>query len=157
MAVAEADRVAQDLKQQLFAHIPALGVAEVRVSSLGPVEERDPVVEGNGGAHHHAPEPFKVSCGLAEGLLEIVDTPAGERMRLTLSRPAPGLLATVNIKRSAGTEYLPLAPAADYDGIYESAVAPAEPHEFEADLSLTDGTRRMVLPFRMVEPPGHHH
>jgi len=157
MAVAEADRVAQDLKQQLFAHIPALGVAEVRVSTLGPVEERDPVVEGNGGAHHHAPDPFKVSCGLAEGLLEIVDTPAGERMRLTLSRPAPGLLATVNIKRSAGTEYLPLAPAADYDGIYESAVAPAEPHEFEADLSLTDGTRRMVLPFRMVEPPGHHH
>ena len=98
-----------------------------------------------------------MSCGLAEGLLEIVDTPAGERMRLTLSRPAPGLLATVNIKRSAGTEYLPLAPAADYDGIYESAVAPAEPHEFEADLSLTDGTRRMALPFRMVEPPGHHH
>src|SRR5215203_3892737 len=102
MVVAEADRVAQDLKQQLFAHIPALGVAEVRVSSLGPIEERDPVVEGNGGAHHHAPDPFKVSCGLAEGPL-----------------------ATVDIKRSAGTEYLPLAPAADYDGIYESAVAPA--------------------------------
>src|SRR5829696_1708551 len=144
------------LGHRLHADVGVRVDAAMAVAESDPVEERDPVVEGHGGAHHHAPEPFKVSCGLAEGLLEIVDTPAGERMRLTLSEAAPGLLSTVNIRRPGGTEHLPLAPAAGSNSMYESAVAPAEPHEFEADLSLTDGTRRMVLPFRMVEPPVHH-
>src|SRR5829696_5246515 len=153
-SLGEATAIADAFKRELSSHMPALAAANVVFTTGTTAGMRN--VDATDG-HHHAPDPFKVSCGLAEGLLEIVDTPAGERMRLTMSRPAPGLLATVNIKRSAGTEYLPLAPAADYDGIYESAVAPAEPHEFEADLSLTDGTRRMVLPFRMVEPPGHHH
>ena len=136
--------------------MPALAVGECPVRD-GPDERARPGARTAAG-HHHAPEPFKVSCGLAEGLLEIVDTPAGERMRLTLSRPAPGLLATVNIKRSAGTEYLPLAPAADYDGIYESAVAPAEPHEFEADLQ-PDATERGGWSCRSAwsSQPGHHH
>jgi cation diffusion facilitator family transporter len=107
-----------------------------------------------------------VTIGVDPGASLGEATAIADAFKRELSAHMPALAAanvvfatgtTVNIKRSAGTEYLPLAPAADYDGIYESAVAPAEPHEFEADLSLTDGTRRIVLPFRMVEPPGHHH
>jgi cation diffusion facilitator family transporter len=152
-SLAEATAIADAFRRELSAHMPALAAANVVFATgtaAGTQDAHGPH------RHHHAPEPFKVSCGLAEGLLEIVDTPAGERMRLTLSRPAPGLLATVNIKRPGGMERLLLSPAAATDSIYESAVAPAEPHELEADLSLTDGTTRMVLPFRMVEPPGHH-
>jgi hypothetical protein len=110
------------------------------------------------GGHHHAPEPFKVASKLATGLLAIVDTPAGERMRLTVARHAEGLLTSVNIKRPGGqVETLRLDPSAGDHHAFESTVAPAEPHEFEAELLLQAGEERDRLPFRMGEPEGHHH
>ncbi|MER9953202.1 cation transporter, partial [Mesorhizobium sp. M0047] len=118
-----------------------------------------PAVTGaeTSGAHHHAPEPFKVACDLAAGTLEIVDTPAGERMRLTIDRHADDLTATVFIDRSGGPETIRLEPVGDNHHRLESTVAPAEPHEFRARLVLTAKDREQVLRFKMVEPEGHHH
>ncbi|MER8476461.1 cation diffusion facilitator family transporter [Mesorhizobium sp. M1163] len=143
--------VTEALKEELFAHLPALAEANVRLmSSAGPAAEISH-------AHHHAPEPFKVVCDLAEGTLEIVDTPAGERMRLTIDRHADDLAATVIIDRPEGPETLRLDPVADNHHRLESTVAPAEPHEFQARLILAANGREQVLPFKMVEPEGHHH
>ncbi|MER9300336.1 cation diffusion facilitator family transporter [Mesorhizobium sp. M0621] len=143
--------VTEALKEELFAHLPALAEANVRLmSSAGPAAETSH-------AHHHAPEPFKVVCDLAEGTLEIVDTPAGERMRLTIDRHADDLAATVIIDRPEGPETLRLDPVADNHHRLESTVAPAEPHEFQARLILIAKGREQVLPFKMVEPQGHHH
>ncbi|MER9061750.1 cation diffusion facilitator family transporter [Mesorhizobium sp. M0590] len=146
--------VTDALKQELFAHLPALVEANVRL--LSPAA---PAVTGaeTSHAHHHAPEPFKVACGLAAGTLEIVDTPAGERIRLTIDRHANDLAATVIIDRPGGPETLRLEPVGDNHHRLESTVAPAEPHEFQASLVLTAKDREQVLPFKMVEPEGHHH
>ena len=57
----------------------------------------------------------------------------------------------------AAIEKLPLLAFADDHHALQSTVAPAEPHEFDAELVLTAGERREVLPFRMEEPEGHHH
>ncbi|MER9434766.1 cation diffusion facilitator family transporter [Mesorhizobium sp. M0618] len=143
--------VTEALKEELFAHLPALAEANVRLVS--------PAVTGaeTSHAHHHPPEPFKVACDLAEGTLEIVDTPAGERMLLTVDRHVDDLTATVFIDRPNGTETLRLEPVADNHHRLESSVAPAEPHQFQARLVLTAKDREQVLPFKMVEPEGHHY
>ncbi|ESW78949.1 cation diffusion facilitator family transporter [Mesorhizobium sp. C280B] len=143
--------VTEALKEELFAHLPALAEANVRlVSPAGPAAEISH-------AHHHAPEPFKVACDLAAGTLEIVDTPAGERMRLTIDRQADDLAATVIIDRPNGPETLRLEPVGDNRHRLESTVAPAEPHEFQARLVLAAKNREQVLSFKMVEPESHHH
>ncbi|MER9559776.1 hypothetical protein [Mesorhizobium sp. M0323] len=89
--------------------------------------------------------------------MEIVDTPAGERTRLTIDRQADDLAATVIIDRPGGPETLRLEPVGDNHHRLESTVAPAEPHKFQAGLVLTAKDREQVLPFKMVEPEGHHH
>ena len=147
--------VTEALKEELFAHLPALAQANVRLeNSAFPDAQRE---EGAHTGHHHAPEPFKVACDLATGTLEIADTPGGERMRLTVDRHADHLTATVIIDRPDGPETLPLNPVADNHHRLESAVAPAEPHEFQARLILAAESRKQELPFKMVEPEGHHH
>ncbi|MES0172532.1 cation diffusion facilitator family transporter [Mesorhizobium sp. M0006] len=146
--------VTEALKEELFAHLPALAEANVR-----PENPAGPAAKGaeTSHAHNHAPEPFKVACDLAEGTLEIVDTPAGERMRLTVDRHVDNLTATVFIDRPNGPETLRLEPVAENHHRLESTVAPAEPHEFQARLVLAAKHREQVLPFKMVEPEGHHH
>ncbi|CDX56686.1 putative transmembrane efflux protein [Mesorhizobium plurifarium] len=147
LLLAAANNIAASLKAELFAHIPALDVATVRFA--------EPEAEGG---HHHAPDPFLVSGKLASGLLEIVDTPQGERMRLRLSRHAEGLRANVAIERADGAvESLPLSPVGGDHHYLQSLVAPAEPHEFSARLQLTAGPDSEDLPFAMAEPEGHHH
>jgi cation diffusion facilitator family transporter len=79
LTVGEGDRLAERVKHEMFDHIPALSVANVRVSSREGAE-----ADSHHG--HHAPEPVRIASALGEGELSIVDTPAGERMRLTLSR-----------------------------------------------------------------------
>ncbi|CDX16246.1 putative transmembrane efflux protein [Mesorhizobium plurifarium] len=147
LLLAAANNIAASLKAELSAHIPALDVATVRFA--------EPRTEGG---HHHAPDPFLVSGKLASGLLEIVDTPQGERMRLRLSRHAEGLRANVAIERADGAvESLPLSPVGGDHHYLQSLVAPAEPHEFSARLQLAAGSDSEDLPFAMAEPEGHHH
>ncbi|KUM27801.1 cobalt transporter [Mesorhizobium loti] len=146
LLLAAANNIAASLKAELFAHIPALDVAIVRFA--GPQPEA---------AHHHAPDPFLVSGKLASGLLEIVDTPQGERMRLRLSRHAEGLQANVAIERPGGVlERLPLSPVGGDHHYLQSLAAPAEPHEFSARLQLAAGADSEDLPFAMAEPESHH-
>jgi hypothetical protein len=73
---------------------------------------------------------------LARGLLEIADTPEGERMRLRASRHAEGMQARVEIAHGATAEQLDLLPVGDYHHHLERRQAPAEPHEFAASLRL---------------------
>jgi len=108
-------------------------------------------------AHHHAPKPVQVATVLADGLLEIVDTPEGERMRLRVSRHAEGLRARVEIARGDNTETLDLLPVGQNHHRLESQKAPAEPHEFTARLRLEAAGAVEELPFSMAEPASHSH
>jgi len=147
LLLAAANNIAASLKTELFAHIPALDVATVRFAEA----------QASGG-HHHAPDPFLVSGKLASGLLEIVDTPQGERMRLRLSRHAEGLQVSVAINRPGSEiERLPLSPVGGDHHYLQSLVAPAEPHEFSARLQLAAGPDSEDLAFAMAEPEGHNH
>ena len=95
---------------------------------------------------------------LARGALQIVDTPGGERMQLTVSDNPQGLRAIVTIHRPGlAAETLALHPAPGQGRVYTSAVAPAEPHEFDANLRLSALGVTEDLTFHMAEPGGHVH
>lgn len=153
-SVAEANTVVLALRNELKAHLPALGTATIQFETTGaPVADDD-----RAGGHHHAPAPFTVGSRLATGLLEIVGTPDGERFRLSIAKHAHGLQAVVEIDRGDGVvERLPLLPSPIDHHALISTVAPAEPHEFDAMLKLMAGIEVDDLPFRMEEPEGHHH
>jgi len=68
----------------------------------------------------------------------------------------PALQATVVINRPDGPETLPLASPPNDHHVLESSVAPAEPHEFSAELILRAGDRTECLPFTMQEQAGDH-
>jgi hypothetical protein len=65
----------------------------------------------------------------------------------------------VAIHRPGGAiETLPLIPQPDDHHELVSTIAPAEPHEFDAELELSDNkARKESLAFQMKEPAGHHH
>ncbi len=150
MTMADADRLADDLKHEMFEHVPALSVVNVRVSSRSDGDTVASTV-------HHAPQPFQVRSKLAEGELSIANTPAGERMRLTLNRFVDELSATVIIDRAGQAETLVLFPSSSDPSMLESVSAPAEPHEFDARLILSTKEQEDVQQFRMTEPAGHAH
>lgn len=107
--------------------------------------------------HHHAPEPVAFRGQLAAGTMQIIDTPAGERLRCLCAAPATGLAATVRINRgSSVVETLVLQDNASQQGVLVSTLAPAEPHEFTALLELTHHGQRETVEFAMHEPEHHH-
>ena len=148
--------IARSLKAELLAHTPALKTANVTFehSQLDKV-----VLPATAGAHggHHAPEPFHFDGKLGAGTLAIVDTPDGERMRLSLDRQVNSLTAQVVIDRGdEGLETLPLLGAPG-TGARESGTTPQEPHSFKAVLQLTANDENENLSFEMAEPAGHAH
>ena len=150
--LAQANQISAALQKELFAHMPALAAAHIRFDMTADLE-----AAATAHGHHHAPAPFRVVGRLAEGVLEIVDTAEGERMRLTVSRHAERLRPVVIIDRPGGVaETLPLLPDEGDHHSFISEVAPAKPHEFDARLELTAGEGQEVLPFRMIEPEDHH-
>ena len=87
VTVREAEAIASEVERQLLDHISALSIARVRVRPAHAADHGD-VAHG----HHHAPDPVPITGKLAEGVLEISDTPEGERFRFTaacLWWPAP--------------------------------------------------------------------
>ncbi|MGO7632685.1 cation diffusion facilitator family transporter [Rhizobium leguminosarum] len=143
--LAEANLITSELEKELFAHIPALAVATVRITT----SDRK--------GHHHAPDPFRFSGQLAQGVLEIVDTDNGERLRLRVSRHTEGLAASVEIQRNGGmVEEHALVPVDGNHHALQSLGAPAEPHEFAGQLLLVGRTDSERLSFKMSEPEGHH-
>jgi cation diffusion facilitator family transporter len=149
-SLAKANLIAGALQNELFEHLPTLSVANVRFDKNdGPPSD---IAHG-----HHAPAPFHFATELAEGMVEIIDTPEGERMRLKLLRRIGGVKATVVIDRQGGKEeILPLMEQDEAGYSFLSETAPEEPHEFDAILELSDGDRLAILPFRMEEPDHHH-
>jgi len=157
--VAEAEGVTSAFEKELAAHIPALSTTRIRARAYDPAQQGTLSREAHhshAAGHHHAPEPVPVRGELAEGILEIIDTPEGERMRFTASRPIEDLDAAIVIKRPGGmVETLSLMP--NSGNRFVSSIAPAEPHEFDAELRLQSGGRAEVLAFKMVEPADHAH
>ncbi|MBY5811910.1 cation diffusion facilitator family transporter [Rhizobium leguminosarum] len=151
--VTEANLIMATLRNELHAHLPALGTATIQIAEAAA----EAPLKARGHGHHHAPAAFTVSSRLATGLLEIVDTPEGERMRLSISKHARGLQAVVEIARDGLVERLPLLPSPVDHHALISNVAPSEPHAFDAVLKLMAGVDVDDLPFRMEEPEGHHH
>jgi cation diffusion facilitator family transporter len=145
--LATANTIADQLRHELQDHLPALAEASILFAPAGQA-----------GEHHHAPDPVPVATRLADGLLQIVNTPDGERLRLRVSRHAEGLSASVDIARESGrTEVLELQPVGGDHHLLQSRTAPEEPHEFSARLRLAAGAEREELTFSMAEPAGHHH
>lgn len=155
LSVADANAIAARLESELQAHIAPLEAVSVQFDHSDAVFN----LPAASGGHHHAPDPFRVASALAEGELLIVDTAEGERVRLTLVRGIQGLIAVVHIARPGGVvETLQLLPASKDHKVFQSTVAPDEPHEFTAELRLSDNDgQEEVLPFSMTEPEGHAH
>lgn len=146
LLVVAAASIAEQLRQELSHHIAALTAIHVEVRPALDHPSR-----------HHAPAPLRVSNELAEGVLQIADTPDGERMAMRLGRHAEGLSAVVVIHRPGGEETLALLPTGGNHHQLQSAVAPAEPHSFQATLHLRAGDRSAEFPFSMTEPAEHAH
>lgn len=107
---------------------------------------------------HRPPGSARVPTGWGEVLIEIIGTPKGERVRMTMPKGAPAVTATVSIDRGAdGIEGLPLQPNPMRWGVYLSTVAPAEPHEFDATLSVNAPDRREDATFHIHEAHDHAH
>ena len=149
--VREAEAISAEVEAVLTDHVPALASAHVRVRSADGLAA--PAKTG----HHHAPDPVPVRGELAQGVLEIIDTVAGERMRFQASALADNATVSVMIDRGEGYEELILLPAADAAHLLLSTDVPAEPHEFNAHLVVRAGGHEEALPFRMTEPAGHVH
>ena len=156
LSVAEASRIAATMEGELRGHLPALEAANIRFARSKT--DAAPPSAQNRHSHHDAPEPFRFRSKIAEGVVEIVDTPDGERVRMTVNDQALDLSATIVIDRSNGVvETLPLGAVSDDNHRFQSSVAPAEPHEFSGELHLSAGGRTDVLPFTMTEPAHHPH
>ena len=147
-------KLAEQLRSELLAHISALRTATITFTSPDGTNPFESASLAH--APHHAQEPLIVKSKLANGELAIVDTPDGERFRLSLLKTAKDLQATVIIDRGKAKEKFLLKTTKDFK-TYESDVAPTEPHEFTAKLVLKSKTQTITLPFEMKEPEGHHH
>ena len=156
ISLAEADAIAVQFEHELSQHVPALFSARIRVRPYDPTSSElmvDHNVEPHAG--HHAPNPVPLCGDLAEGVVEIIETPQGERMRFTSLRPVPDLRVVVTIKRAPSPdEVLDLIPVQGGTQFLSNS-APREPHEFDAMLQLRQDVRSEALPFHMAEPEGH--
>jgi cation diffusion facilitator family transporter len=156
ISLAEADAIAVQYEHELSEHVPALSSARIRVRPYDPTSS-EPMVDHNVAPHagHHAPNPVSVRGELAEGVVEIIDTPTGERMRFTSSRQAPGLAIVATIQRD-GPRNEVLELIALQGGVqFLSNAVPGEPHEFDAVLQFRLNDRSETVGFHMSEPEGH--
>lgn len=153
----EADRIATRYQEELFEHMPALASARIRARPFDG-ETQTVVVAPSGpsrGAHghHHAPNPVSVQGHVASGILQIIDTPDGERLEFRSPHAVHGLTAEAVIHHGNDRlESLPLQVDAQDPRRMLSAVTPQEPHEFDAELRLRQGGASETLSFRMSEP-----
>ena len=155
LSLTQADAVASEFEHALFEHMPALSDARIRVHAYDPSAVSPVQPTGKHGHHHGAPVPVSVSGKIAQGVVEIIDTPNGERLRFTASRATPGLGVVAAIKRDNRIEILPLTAQPDVPTVFLSSQAPEEPHEFDAELRFDAQTELETVTFSVVEPTGH--
>jgi nickel/cobalt exporter len=108
--------------------------------------------------HHHAPDPIVIRENSIEGVLEIVNTPLGEKMRFTSVSPISLVSLNVEIDRENNQiETLELIQSEENKNVYLSTSVPGEPHEFTARfLYAAESNNREVFHFLMKEPADHH-
>lgn len=106
--------------------------------------------------YHHAPEPIRISNVMASGLLEIVNTANGERMKFTSEKSQENLSLRVIINRPENLEVLVLKQTSLGSCEYLSEVEPNEPHEFSAEFEMSNRTTKEIISFEMHEPHDHH-
>ncbi len=82
------------MKNELFEHISALSVANIRVHASNAAACGTVKPHPHGLGHHHAPAPFAFAGKLADGRVEIIDTP--KRDRATLGRLPPAINCSEN-------------------------------------------------------------
>jgi len=160
--VREADAITSQLEKEILIHVPALSQARIRARPHDPaahgVQLKNPDDHNAHEGHGHAPSPVRVKGKLASGVIEIIGTPAGERMVFTPDHGLAGVDARVEIDRQGSSiESLPLAADSSQPGRLISSAAPEEPHAFNARLVLRHGEHGESLPFRMDEPEHHPH
>lgn len=103
--------------------------------------------------HHHAAEPVRISSSVLSGILEIIDTPIGERMRFVSHSRVDAKELLVEIRRAGTVEVLHMEESNEAPFVYLSMETPQEPHEFEATLKL--GTQDQFA-FEIHELNHHH-
>ncbi|HYU79529.1 MAG TPA: cation diffusion facilitator family transporter, partial [Vicinamibacterales bacterium] len=103
--VQEADAIAAQVEAAVADHVPALASARVRVRA---VESAPAPSVRTHVSHRHAPAPVPIKGALIEGVVDIAETPDGERMRLTAARLPADANVSVVITRPEGDEHLPL-------------------------------------------------
>lgn len=117
--VREADAHACALERQLMEHLPALAYARVRIRPANPAPHGGAGKNGElGGSHHHghaAPVPVLVHGKLVVGRIEIIDTPAGDRLRFTASQATPDLLAELRLRNGQCSEVLSFSKHEPHD------------------------------------------
>ena len=155
VTVGEVEQIVAAVDEELRSHVSPLAFTHIRPRPATATRMSQAVHQPTP-HHHHAPTPVRVSGRLAEGVVEIVETPAGERMRFSAARLSDDTEALVEISRDGKPpETLLMAEASNRLQLM-SDVAPAEPHEFVARLILRRGAEREELSFTMSEPLGHH-
>lgn len=105
---------------------------------------------------HHESEPIMINSDIASGQIEIVQTENGERLNYSCTVAHDDLEIKVIINRPEGLEILVLERMGD-SKIYQSNVAPCEPHEFSAEIEITSKDHREVKIFEMHEHHDHDH
>lgn len=157
LPLSEADAIAVLFEHELSEHMPALSSARIRVRPYD-TKSVEPLVDHSVAAHaghHHAPNPVTVRSELAQGVVEIIDTPQGERLQFTSSSPAPGLVVVATIQREGSRDEVLELIALPGGTQFLSGAAPEEPHDFDAVLSFQLGGQSEALPFHMAEPSDH--
>ena len=152
----ETDLVSAAVSRAALSGVAELAAVRVYARAAGADSDAETVPAADPhDSHHHAPAPFVVQSRFAEGVLQIIGIPAGERMLLRTTRAVTGLLAEVSIQRTEGRiEILQLYPMATNTAHFTSRAAPEEPHEFDAVLRLGDGENADTLAFHMAESKG---
>lgn len=112
---------------------------------------------GHGHEHRHAATAVHLHGKSVQGFVEIVDTPGGERIRLSLEDKCPDAVYHIEIYRNdSRTEMLALRVDSTNPMIFESESAPREPHEFDALLVVENDGEREAIAFVMHEPDHDH-
>jgi nickel/cobalt exporter len=109
-------------------------------------------------SHSHAPDPVTVRGEQFEALVEIIDTPQGERFRVRFTRDSIAEAVFISIYRDGGrVEKLALVSDGTAAGIFMSTQVPEEPHEFTAVLTVMFPQSSDAAAFLVHEPEHHHH
>lgn len=107
-------------------------------------------------SHHHHSESVEINSQFTSGLLSIVETSEGERMKYFFNHISENTELKVFINRSEGLEILELFKA-ENSNEFLSKVAPSEPHEFSAELEIKVLDHRELVTFEMHEHHDHDH